>query len=140
MRRVREAVSRATERPLVREVSLAQTIPACQKCVDPNPRVFDFTWYTCFLAYAIAKSDRRLLCRSDAASRLRLVTAYNLLFGNLGFGIFASPMISFRNIRAAREGGAVEALESHAWTVVAFLPYGLLAVMVGWSLWMAFNF
>jgi hypothetical protein len=139
VQRLRVAVAKAAARPLAREVSLAQTLPSCQKCADPNPGIYDFTWFTSFLAFAIAKPDRRLLCRTDAASRLRMVTVYNLLFGNLGWGVFASPVISFRNIRTARQGGAVERLESYAWTAVAFVPYGCLAALVAWSLWTALS-
>jgi hypothetical protein len=139
MGRVRDAVAKAAHRPLAREVSVAETVPACQTCAAPDPKVFDYTWYTCFLAYAIAKSDRRLLCRPHAATRLRMVSVYNLLLGNLGWGVFVSPVFSYRNIRSAREGGAIEAFEAHAWTLVAAVPWGLLAWLVGWSLWTAFQ-
>lgn len=138
LRRLREAVAKAATRPRLAEVSRAETDPACQRCADPNARTIDFTWFSCFLAYSISKSDRRLLCPSCTSSRLRLVTIYNLLIGNLGWGIFASPMISFRNITAARAFASMHLLERWAW-ILAFLPYAVLAWMAGWSLWTAFN-
>lgn len=136
---IRDAASKATWRPLVREVSVAQTAPSCQKCADPNPRVYDFMWYTSFLTYSIGKPDRVLLCPSHGASRVRVVTIYNLLLGNLGFGVFVSPVVSLRNLRAARAGEALRAIETYAWIAVAFLPYALLAWLVGLSLWTAFT-
>jgi len=60
------------------------------------------------------------LCLAHGARRVRLITTYNLLFGNLGFGVFASPVISFRNIRGARALGAIGPLEAGIWFAFTF--------------------
>lgn len=135
VRRVREAVANATTAPLVREVSIAQTMPSCENCGELRPKVFDFTWFTSFLTYSIAKPDRRVLCRTHGASRLRAVITYNLILGNLGFGVFVSPVINLRNIRAGRQSGAIEPSEAGIWTILVFWPYALLVTMVGSSIW-----
>jgi hypothetical protein len=140
VRRVREAVANAEARPVLPQITKAETVPGCQRCGDLNPQVFDFTWFTCFLAYFISKPDRRLLCRRHGAQRLRMITAYNLVFGNLGLGVFASPMINFRNIRAARQAGAIGGFEAGVWMAVSFWPYALIAAAVTRSLWFAFTF
>ena len=138
--RVRDAMRTVTAKPRVVEITTAETLPKCQRCGELNPQVFDFTWFTNFLSYSISKPDRRVLCLPHGAQRVRLITAYNLLFGNLGFGIFVSPVISFRNIRGARALGAIGEIEAGLWTAIAFLPYAALATAVGWSLWFAFTF
>ena len=69
-----------------------------------------------------------------------MVTVYNLVLGNLGFGVFVSPVISLRNIRAARRLGAISAAEAAFWSALAFWPYALLATLVGWSVWYAVTF
>ena len=140
VRRVQEAVAKAAVRPAKPEIAAARAIPACQSCGDLKPHVFDFTWLTSVLAYTINKPDRRLLCRPHGARRLRAVTLYNLIMGNLGWGVFASPIINLRNIRMAQQAGAINKVEASIWIAVAFWPYAMLLAAVSWSLWFAFTF
>lgn len=135
VRRVREAVSQTTFRPTPETVAVAATASSCQVCPSRDPRVFDFQWFTSFLVYSINKPDRRVLCLEHGASRFRMVTAYNLVAGNLGVGALVSPVISIRNIRHTRGSGAISRPEAVVWTTLALWPYLILGWLIAGSLW-----
>ena len=140
MGRVRDAFSKAAARPVPQKIAVVEMRPGCQKCGDDHPYVFDFEWFTCFLVHFINKSDRRVLCARHGASRLRLATLYNTIFGNLGLGVFVSPVISWRNIRGVRAAGAISAPEAAIWMALASWPYLLIAWMLGWVVWFVIKF
>lgn len=140
VRRLRDAVARAGAAPVPVQIAAAPSTTSCQLCGELNPRVFDFSWFTSFMVFSISKPDRRVLCSPHAASRLRAVTVYNLIIGNLGFGMFVSPIVSLGNILQVRRAGAITWPEAAFWTVLVFWPYVLLATLVGWSIWYAVTF
>ena len=132
MQRVRDAVSKADARPMPEKVAIVEHHAGCQKCGDPKPHVIDYQWFTCWIGWFISKSDRRVLCARHAASRLRFATLYNSIFGNIGFGAFVSPVISWRNIRGVRATGAISAPEAALWMALASWPYAVIVVMLAW--------
>jgi hypothetical protein len=136
VRRLREATGNAETAHVPARIPAVPSTPSCQVCGELNSRVFDFSWFTSFMVLAISKPDRRVLCLLHAASRLRAVTVYNLIIGNLGLGVFVSPMVSLRNIQQARGAGAITKRESAFWTVLVFWPYvlGSPAESVGYEL------
>jgi hypothetical protein len=124
---VREAISKSSALPPQRTVTAAEVLPSCEKCGELSPEVYDLSWFTSVIMYAIRKSDRRVLCRSHGAVRVRIVTVYNLTFGNLGIGLLASPVISYRNINAGKQNGAIGRVEAAVWMVLVTWPYLLVA-------------
>ena len=140
MHRVRDAVSKADARPVPQKIAVVEMRAGCQVCGEAQARTFDFQWFTCFLMYAISKSDRRVLCSRHGASRLRFVTLYNTIIGNLGLGMFVSPVISWRNIREVRAAAAISAPEAAIWMALASWPYALIAWMLGWVVWFVIKF
>jgi hypothetical protein len=140
MQRVRDAVSRADARPTPQKIAVVEMRAGCQVCGEAHAHTFDFDWFTCFVVHFIAKSDRRVLCARHGASRLRLVTLYNTIVGNLGLGMFVSPVISWRNIRGVRAAGAISAPEAAIWMALASWPYLLIAWMLGWVVWFVIKF
>ncbi|HYM60405.1 MAG TPA: hypothetical protein VEZ11_05885 [Thermoanaerobaculia bacterium] len=140
VRRLRDAAGKAGAGPVSAQIAAAPGMTTCQLCGALSPRVFDFSWFTSFLAFAISIPDRRVLCLPHAASRLRAVTVYNLIIGNLGFGMFVSPIVSLGNILQVRRTGAITKPETAFWTALVFWPYLLMATLVGWSIWYAITF
>jgi hypothetical protein len=69
-----------------------------------------------------------------------MVVIYNSVLGNLGLGVFISPVISFRNIRRSHMIGAISGGEAAMWSILSFWPYAALAALVAWSLWLAVAF
>jgi len=140
MQRVRDAVSKADARPMPQKIAVAEMRAGCQVCGEAQTRTFDFQWFTSFMVITISKPDRRVLCSRHAATRTRLVTLYNTILGNLGFGAFVSPVISWRNIRDVRAAGAISAPEAAIWMALASWPYLLIAAMLGWVVWFVIKF
>jgi hypothetical protein len=137
---VKSAITSARSRPGNATVAQAEAAPRCEVCGAPNPHVYEFTWMASVFMFLLSKPNRRVLCTQHAKWRTRRVVFTNLIISNLGLGVLISPIFCLRNIREARKGGAISAVEAALWLMVGFVPYLAIGYLVGWSIWYAITF
>jgi hypothetical protein len=140
VRRVREAATRAEHRPPPVAVAAAAEMPRCQVCGETRARLFDFLWLFSVVALMFSKPDRRVLCARHGGRRARFVLATNLISGNLGFGLFISPIYALANVKEARYGGAMNKVEAAVWLALGFIRYALIVWMLAWVVWYVIHF
>jgi hypothetical protein len=130
---VRQAMARAAVIPVRPEIALSEVSAICEKCGAQQAQVYDFQWLISVWLIWIKKPSRETLCHSHAKNRLLQVFASNFLLGNLGVGVFGSPLINLSNVNEAYIKGAISAGLASVFKAIGFIPYLLIAGLFVWT-------